>query len=298
MEKLYSPATVRKLSEQYKFRLSKSLGQNFLTDGNIVDRIIEGAEISGEDLVIEVGPGIGVLTHAAALRAASVVGIELDRNLIPILRETLAEHENVTIRNEDFMKTDLSCIIEEEKLRLPGVIKKVKLIANLPYYITTPIIMKILEEKAEGPPLFESLTVMMQKEVADRIKARPGTKEYGALTVAVNYYCSVDQIASVPKEVFVPKPKVDSTVLRLFVRTEPPVKVKSEEALFAVVKAGFGQRRKTLGNSLTGTLGISKEQSLAALATAGIDPIRRAETLDILEFGKLADEVFVVAAGQ
>lgn len=298
MEKLYSPAIVRKLSEQYKFRLSKSLGQNFLTDGNIVDRIIEGAEISGEDLVIEVGPGIGVLTHAAALRAASVVGIELDRNLMPILRETLAEHDNVTIRNEDFMKTDLSSIIVEEKLRLPGVIKKVKLIANLPYYITTPIIMKILEEKAEGPPLFESLTVMMQKEVADRIKARPGTKEYGALTVAVNYYCSVEQIASVPKEVFVPKPKVDSTVLRLFVRTETPVKVKNEEALFAVVKAGFGQRRKTLGNSLTGTLGISKEQSLAALATAGIDPIRRAETLDILEFGKLADEVFLVAAAQ
>lgn len=282
MDKLYSPAKMAQLRAKHDFRHSKSLGQNFLSDKNIIDAIIEGSEIGEEDLVIEIGPGMGVLTAAAAECAARVVAVEIDRHLIPILAETLESYDNVEIINADVMKTDLSAIVE--KYRTLG---KVRIIGNLPYYITTPIIMKLLEERVPA----DSITIMMQKEVADRIKASPGSKTYGALSVAVGFYCTVQHVANAPKEVFVPRPKVDSTVIRLDVRPEPPVELIDEKLFFETVKNGFGQRRKTLLNSLTGVRGMPKEGIAAVLTDCGIDSRRRAETLSMSEFADIANEI-------
>ena len=282
MDKLYSPAKMAQLRAKHDFRHSKSLGQNFLSDKNIIDAIIEGSEIGAEDLVIEIGPGMGVLTAAAAECASRIVAVEIDRHLIPILTETLENYDNVEIINADVMKTDLSEVVE--KYRTLG---KVRIIGNLPYYITTPIVMKLLEERVPA----DSITIMMQKEVADRIKASPGSKTYGALSVAVGFYCTVRHIANAPKEVFVPRPKVDSTVIRLDVRQERPVDLVDEKLFFETIKKGFGQRRKTLLNSLTGIRGMSKESIAAVLADCGIDSRRRAETLSMSEFADLANEI-------
>lgn len=284
--KLYAPSTIKEIKEKYGFRLTKSLGQNFLTDKNIIDRIIEGSGITEEDLVIEIGPGIGVITYEAAQVARKVIAVEIDKNLIPILKETLAGQENISVINSDILKTDVNEIIEEECRRDPEI-KGVKIIGNLPYYITTPIIMKLLEDGV----MADGITAMMQKEVADRIKASPGTKAYGALSVAVQYYCEIESVVSVPKEVFVPQPKVDSAVLNLRIRKEKPVDLRDREFFFAVVKAGFGQRRKTLNNSLMGVKDITKEIVSASLAAAGIDPARRAETLNLEEFAELSNQV-------
>ena len=275
MDKLYSPAKMAQLRAKHDFRHSKSLGQNFLSDKNIIDAIIEGSEIGAEDLVIEIGPGMGVLTAAAAECASRVVAVEIDRHLIPILTETLENYDNVEIINADVMKTDLSEVVE--KYRTSG---KVRIIGNLPYYITTPIVMKLLEERVPA----DSITIMMQKEVADRIKASPGSKTYGALSVAVGFYCTVRHIANAPKEVFVPRPKVDSTVIRLD-------ELVDEKLFFETIKKGFGQRRKTLLNSLTGIRGMPKESIAAVLADCGIDFRRRAETLSMSEFADLANEI-------
>lgn len=278
--KLYAPSTIKIIKEKYGFRLSKSLGQNFLTDKNIIDKIIDASDITSDDLVIEIGPGIGVLTAEAAEKAKKVIAIEIDKNLIPILNDTLAEYDNVEIINDDVLKVDLNQIIKQANC------KKVRIIGNLPYYITTPIIMGILEKGIHA----DSITIMMQKEVAERIKASPGGKTYGALSVAVQYYCTVENVAIVPKEVFVPVPKVDSAVLRLNIRKDKPVSLLDERMFFKCIKAGFGQRRKTLQNSLM-TLGdISKEQVKASLESVGIDGIRRAETLSLEEFAKMANE--------
>lgn len=284
--KLYAPSTIRAIKEKYGFKLTKSLGQNFLTDKNIIDRIIEGAKIGEDDLVIEVGPGIGVITYEASLAARKVIAVEIDRNLIPILAETLADRDNIEVVNSDILKTDVNALIEDARAKEPQI-KNVQIIGNLPYYITTPIIMKLLEDgvKADG------ITVMMQKEVADRIKAVPSTKAYGALSVAVQYYCEIESVVNVPKEVFVPQPQVDSTVLRLKIRQDKPVVLNNDEMFFRVVKAGFGQRRKTLSNSLMGIEGISKETVNAVLAAAGIEPSRRAETLSLQEFAELANQL-------
>ena len=282
MDKLYSPAKMAQLRAKHDFRHSKSLGQNFLSDKHIIDAIIEGSEIGAEDLVIEIGPGMGVLTAAAAECASRVVAVEIDRHLIPILTETLENYDNVEIINADVMKTDLSEVVE--KYRTSG---KVRIIGNLPYYITTPIVMKLLEERVPA----DSITIMMQKEVADRIKASPGSKTYGALSVAVGFYCTVRHIANAPKEVFVPRPKVDSTVIRLDVRQERPVELVDEKLFFETIKKGFGQRRKTLLNSLTGIRGMPKESIAAVLADCGIDFRRRAETLSMSEFADLANEI-------
>ena len=282
MDKLYSPAKMAQLRAKHDFRHSKSLGQNFLSDKNIIDAIIEGSEIGAEDLVIEIGPGMGILTAAAAECASRVVAVEIDRHLIPILTETLENYDNVEIINADVMKTDLSEVVE--KYRTSG---KVRIIGNLPYYITTPIVMKLLEERVPA----DSITIMMQKEVADRIKASPGSKTYGALSVAVGFYCTVRHIANAPKEVFVPRPKVDSTVIRLDVRQERPVELVDEKLFFETIKKGFGQRRKTLLNSLTGIRGMPKESIAAVLADCGIDFRRRAETLSMSEFADLANEI-------
>lgn len=284
--KLYAPSTIKEIKEKYGFRLAKSLGQNFLTDKNIIDKIIEGSGITGDDLVLEIGPGIGVITYEASLVARRVIAVEIDRNLIPILQETLAERDNIQLINEDILKTDVNQIIEAARAEDPEI-KGVKIIGNLPYYITTPIIMKLLEEGVNA----DGITVMMQKEVADRIKAAPGTKAYGALSVAVQYYCRVESVVNAPKEAFVPQPKVDSTVLNLKIRKSAAVEVKDRDLFFAVVKAGFGQRRKTLGNSLMGVKNITKEIVCESLAAAGIEPSRRAETLNLEEFAELSNQV-------
>lgn len=282
--KLYAPSTIRDIKERYGFKLSKSLGQNFLTDKNIIDRIVESAEIGPEDLVIEIGPGIGVITREAAEYAKKVIAVEIDKNLIPILKETLGDCDNVEIVNRDILKTDVNELIRDCGETISGV----KVIGNLPYYITTPIIMKLLEDGVKA----DSITIMMQKEVADRIKADPGTKAYGALSVAVQYYCTVEAVVNVPKDVFVPQPKVDSTVLKLSVREEKPVELADRDVFFRCVKAGFGQRRKTLLNSLMGVENITKEGVKQALAAAGIDPSRRAETLNLEEFARLSNEIY------
>ena len=282
--KLYAPSTIRDIKERYGFKLSKSLGQNFLTDKNIIDRIVESAEIGPDDLVIEIGPGIGVITREASEAAKKVIAVEIDKNLIPILEETLGDCDNVEIINRDILKTDVNELIRNCKECFSGV----KIIGNLPYYITTPIIMKLLEDEVKA----DSITIMMQKEVADRIKAMPGTKAYGALSVAVQYYCTVEAVVNVPKDVFVPQPKVDSTVLRLSIREEKPVELADSDVFFRCVKAGFGQRRKTLLNSLMGVENITKEGVKQALEAAGIDPSRRAETLDLEEFARLSNEVY------
>ncbi len=284
--KLYAPSTIREIKEKYGFRLTKSLGQNFLTDKNIIDRIIEGAQIGENDLVIEIGPGIGVITYETSLAARKVIAVEIDRNLIPILAETLAERDNIEVVNRDILKTDVNALIAEAREKDPAI-EKVRIIGNLPYYITTPIIMKLLEEAVCA----DGITVMMQKEVADRIKAPAGNKTYGALSVAVQYYCEVEGVVNVPKEVFVPQPKVDSAVLNLKIRKEKPVELMDDQVFFQVVKAGFGQRRKTLNNSLMGVEGITREIAGAALEAARIEPSRRAETLTLEEFAKLSNEV-------
>ncbi len=273
------------LKKKYGFKNSKSLGQNFLRDMSVIEAIIEGSEIGPEDLVIEIGPGMGVLTAAAAEAAEKVVAIEIDSRLIPLLRETLAGYFNITVVNADIMKTDLAALIGEHKT--PGGDGKVRILGNIPYYITTPILMKLLEDRVEA----ETITLMMQKEVADRIQAEPGSRTYGALSVAVGFYCEVERIADVPKECFSPPPKVDSAVIRMDRRETPPAEVKSETVFFEVVKAGFGKRRKTLANALTGMRGLGKEEAGLMLERAGIEASRRAETLDIAEFAALANVI-------
>ena len=290
MEKLYSPTTIKAVTHRHGFQTSKSLGQNFLVDGNIVDKIINGSDIGKTDLVIEIGPGMGVLTAAAAEKAAKVIAVEIDRKLIPILQDTLREFDNVEIRQGDIMKTDVAALVAEARAESPDGYSKVKVIGNLPYYITTPILMKLLEEG--GRNYADSITIMVQKEVADRMRAVPGSRIYGALSVAVQYYCEVELVAAVPKEVFYPKPKVDSSVLLLSLRKEPPVDLLSEEMFFKVFRAGFGQRRKTLLNALSGGFDNGKEKIAAYLAEAGIDPGRRAETLGMSEFAALANAFY------
>lgn len=281
--KLYTPSGIRELKEKYGFRFSRSLGQNFLVDKNIRDKIVAGSCISPEDLVIEIGPGAGVLTQALAERACRVVAVEIDRNLIPILEETLRDTPNVEILQGDILKCDLAGIIRGN--RCPGA---VRIVGNLPYYITTPIIMRILEEKIPA----DSITVMVQKEVADRLAAKPGGKDYGALTVAVRYYCEITRIASAPRDVFFPVPQVDSAVLRLDLRKAPPVELRDESVFFGVIKAGFAMRRKTLHNALSGFSGMDKAKAGEAIRAAGIDPGRRAETLDLIEFARLSDIIY------
>ncbi|MCT4606996.1 MAG: 16S rRNA (adenine(1518)-N(6)/adenine(1519)-N(6))-dimethyltransferase RsmA [Marinisporobacter sp.] len=281
MERLVSPKTTKEIVNKYGFKFSKSLGQNFLIDENILYKIVDGAEVDKEDIVIEVGPGIGTLTQVLAERAKKVIAIEIDKTLLPILSETLGDQENVEVINEDVLKLDIHKLIEE---KCEG--KAVKVIANLPYYVTTPIIMKFLEERV---PL-KNMVVMIQKEVADRMQAEPKTKEYGSLSVAVQYYSEPQIITKVPRSVFIPQPKVESTVIRLRVLQEPRVQVKDEKILFSIVRAAFGKRRKTLLNALSNSpLQVDKEILKKVLENSGIEGNRRGETLTIEEFAKIAD---------
>ncbi len=287
MEKLYSPKTLQRIRSKYNFKPQKSLGQNFLIDGNILEKIVDGAEVNKGDLVIEIGPGIGALTAKIAKKAAFVVAVEIDRNLMPVLSETLAPYANVQIVHGDIMKSDLRDIVATAQAKNDMQFDSIKVLGNLPYYITTAVLMMLLECAWD---LLDSITVMMQKEVADRILALPRTKEYGALSIAVQYYCTIERVLLASKEVFWPSPKVDSTVLRLNIRRNKAVELADENIFFEIVRAGFGQRRKTLLNSLSSIDRFSKDEINKILFASGIDPNRRAETLNIVEFAKLANK--------
>jgi len=280
MLKLSSPRTIKYIMEKYGFKFSKSLGQNFLIDDQVIEDIMDGAEVGEDDYILEVGPGIGVMTQALAERAKKVVSVEIDSSLLPVLDETLEPHDNVVVVNEDILKVDLRKLIEEE---FDG--HKPKVVANLPYYVTTPIIMMFLEE---GIPVTD-IVVMVQKEVADRIVSGPGNKIYGALSVAVQFYADPSVIVEAPKGMFMPQPKVDSLVVRMRIRETPKVDVKSRKMFFRTVKAAFGMRRKTLLNALSAGLGVSKDVVTEVMGACDIDPKRRGETLSIEEFGMLAD---------
>ena len=280
MERLIEVQNTIAVLKRYGFTFSKKFGQNFLIDEHVLDKIMDAAELSEEDCVLEIGPGIGTMTQALSERAGKVFSVEIDDKLIPILKDTLAECPNVTIINDDIMKVDIEALVRDECSGKP-----VKVVANLPYYITTPIIMKILEEGIDC----ETITVMMQKEVADRLKAAPGKKECGAISLMVQYFAEVNEIVKVPRTVFIPQPKVDSTVLRLDVLKEKPVAVQDEEYFFKVIKAGFAQRRKTVANSLSVLGDLGRPEILSALEKAGIDPIRRGETLSLSEYAALAE---------
>ncbi|NLP53011.1 16S rRNA (adenine(1518)-N(6)/adenine(1519)-N(6))-dimethyltransferase RsmA [Bacillus sp. RO1] len=282
-----TPKRTKEILDKYGFSFKKSLGQNFLIDTNILRNIVEYGEVSEKTAAIEIGPGIGALTEQIAKRAGKVFAFEIDQRLLPILEDTLSPYDNVTVIHKDILKADVTELIGEEL----KAFEEVRVVANLPYYVTTPIIMKLLQE---GLPL-KSITVMLQKEVAERMAAKPGSKEYGSLSIAVQYYTQAETVMIVPKTVFVPQPNVDSAVIRLVVREVPPVRVKDEDFFFEVVRASFGQRRKTILNNLTSNLpdGKAKKQGIeAALAYTSIDPKRRGETLSIEEFGALSDELF------
>ena len=282
MDRLSSHRATKEVVNKHNFKFSKSLGQNFLIDDNVIDRILEGARLSETDRIIEVGPGIGTLTREMGKVAENVVAIEIDKTLIPILKETLADLDNVEVVNEDILKVDVQGLINEKLNGGP-----VKLVANLPYYITTPIVMKFLEEDI---PVTD-IVVMVQKEVADIMNAKPSTKDYGALSVAVQYYCDTEIVAKAPRHMFVPQPNVDSIVIGLHVRDEKKYVVDNEDIFFKTVKASFGQRRKTLLNSLGGLGFLSKDQIREALQAANIDEKRRGETLSIDEFANLSNEI-------
>lgn len=277
---LTSPRVIRSIQEKFGFTFKKGLGQNFLTSQNVLDEIVNAAEIDRG--VIEVGPGFGVLTSALAQNSEKVVTIEIDERLIDVLEYTLAEYDNVKIVNDDILKLDLKKLIQSE---FGG--EKVSIAANLPYYITTPIITKLLEEKL---PL-KSIVVMVQKEVAQRMTAKPSSKDYGAITVLCRYYTEPSVVANVPASLFVPPPKVDSAVLKLRVLDKPSVDVKDEKIFFRVVKAAFSQRRKTLLNCLCSNFALPKEEMSALLESVGITPSRRGETLSLQEFADIADKL-------
>lgn len=281
MMDIYKQSELKKLLDRHGFHISKSLGQNFLIDGNIINKIVDALDLNKDDHVIEIGPGVGALTAELSRRANKVSAIEIDSKVIPLLEEVIStkdEESNVSIINEDFMDVNLNLLSEGSLY---------KIIGNLPYYITTPIIMKILEQGHKP----SSMVFMMQKEVAERLSAKPGKKDYGAITVAANYYCDVEYLFTVSNQVFVPRPKVESAVLRFIPHDNPPVSVDDENMFFSVIRAGFGQRRKTLSNSLRQIEGITNEQVKKALEESSIDSKRRAETLDISEFATLSNTI-------
>lgn len=282
MDRLSSHSATKEVVQKHNFKFSKSLGQNFLIDSNIIDKILDGARVTEGDNIIEVGPGIGTLTREMGKVAEKVVAIEIDRNLIPILKDTLSDLENIEVINQDILKVDIQELVKDKLNGGP-----VKLVANLPYYITTPIVMKFLEEDI---PVTD-IVVMVQKEVADRMNAVPSTKDYGALSIAVQYYCETEIVAKAPRHMFIPQPNVDSTVIGLHVRAEKKYDVHNEEIFFKTVKASFGQRRKTLLNSLGGLGFLNKDEIREILKEANIDEKRRGETLSIEEFAVLSNIV-------
>ena len=282
MEKLSNPQRTIEVIKKYEFCFQKKFGQNFLIDGHVLDKIIAGAGVTKDDMVLEIGPGIGTMTQYLAEAAGKVVAVEIDRNLLPILQETLADYDNVKVIHADVLSLDLEKLVQEENGGRP-----IKVVANLPYYITTAIIMALFEQLV--PLAF--VTVMVQKEVAARMKSGPGSKDYGALSLAVQYYAEPYIVANVPCNCFMPRPNVDSAVIRLTRYEEPPVQVKDEKMLFKIIRASFNQRRKTLQNGLNNSseLNFTKDQIAAAIAAAGFSPSVRGEALTLEQFARLTD---------
>ncbi len=282
MATLGIPQNTIAVLQKYNFTFQKKYGQNFLIDSHVLEKIMDAAEIGKDDCVVEIGPGIGTMTQYLAERAGEVVAVEIDKNLIPILTETLADYKNVSIINEDILKVDLNRIVEEKNGGKP-----VKIVANLPYYITTPIIMGLFENHVP----VKSITVMVQKEVADRMQVGPGTKDYGALSLAVQYYAKPEIVAIVPPNCFIPRPNVASAVIRLTCHEKKPVEVKDEKGMFALIRASFNQRRKTLANSLSNAqnLSLTREQVTEALESMQLSPTIRGEALTLEQFAALAD---------
>ncbi len=279
---LGNPQNTIEILQNYNFNFQKKFGQNFLIDEHVLDKIIRAAEITKDDYVLEIGPGIGTMTQYLACAAREVTAVEIDRALIPILEDTLKEYDNVSIINEDILKVDIAALAKEKNGGRP-----IKVVANLPYYITTPIIMGLFESHV---PL-ESITVMVQKEVADRMQVGPGTKDYGALSLAVQYYAEPYIVANVPPNCFMPRPAVGSAVIRLTRHQKPPVEVMDEKLMFRLIRASFNQRRKTLANGLknSGELNLSKEVITAAIEKLGKGSSVRGEALDLEEFARLTN---------
>ena len=282
MAKLGNAAATAAIINKYGFTFQKRFGQNFLIDEHVLDKIINAAQIEEGDGVIEIGPGIGTMTERLCERASKVIAIEIDKDLIPILEDTLSEYENVRIINEDVMKLDLEELIKEEFCGM-----KVRVVANLPYYITTPIVMMLLESRIP----ITSITIMVQKEVAERMQAGPGTKNYGALSLAVQYYADTYIAANVPQNCFMPRPKVGSGVIRLNIHDTPPVSVVNEKIMFKLIRAAFNQRRKTLTNAVCNFEGLdfSKEEIAKSLAKMGLAETIRGEALTLQEFSQLTN---------
>ena len=279
---LGNPQNTIEVLQKYNFVFQKKFGQNFLIDTHVLDKIIGSAEITKDDVVLEIGPGIGTMTQYLACAAKKVIAVEIDKALIPILEDTLSEYENVRVINHDVLKVDIAKLAEEENGGKP-----IKVVANLPYYITTPIIMGLFENHVP----IKSITVMVQKEVADRMQVGPGTKDYGALSLAVQYYAKPYIVANVPPNCFMPRPKVGSAVIRLTRHAAPPVKVDNEKWMFDIIRASFNQRRKTLQNGIanSGELSFTKEEVAKALESLGISANIRGESLGLAEFAALSD---------
>lgn len=279
---LGNPQETIAVLNKYKFVFQKKFGQNFLIDTHVLDKIIKSAEITGDDFVLEIGPGIGTMTQYLAAAAREVVAVEIDKALIPILEDTLSAYDNVTVLNEDVLKVDIKKLAEERNGGRP-----IKVVANLPYYITTPIIMGLFESHVP----IDSITIMVQKEVADRMKVGPGTKDYGALSLAVQYYAEPYLVANVPPNCFMPRPNVGSAVIKLTRHRETPVQVADEALMFRLIRASFNQRRKTLANGLNNApdLHFSKEQIEAAIESLGVPKTIRGEALTLQQFALLSN---------
>lgn len=282
MASLGIPQNTIEILQKYHFHFQKKFGQNFLIDPTVLNKIIAAAQITKADCVLEIGPGIGTMTQYLAEAAGEVVAVEIDRNLIPVLEDTLSEYENITVINDDILKVDINRLVTEKNGGRP-----IKVVANLPYYITTPIIMGLFECNV---PL-KSITIMVQKEVAERMQVGPGTKDYGALSLAVQYYAKPEIVANVPPNCFIPRPNVGSAVIRLTRHEEPPVKVQDENKMFALIRASFNQRRKTLLNGLANAseLQLSKERIAEALEEMQLSPTVRGETLTLEQFARLSN---------
>lgn len=282
MASLGNPGNTAAILQKYKFSFQKKYGQNFLIDSHILDKIIDAAGVGEEDFVLEIGPGIGTMTQYLCEHAREVAAVEIDKHLIPILEETLSGYENISVIHQDILKVDILALAQEKNGGKP-----IKVVANLPYYITTPIIMELFESHV---PL-ESITIMVQKEVAERMQAGPGTKDYGALSLAVQYYSRPEVICHVAPNCFMPRPKVGSAVIRLSRYEDPPVRAEDERFLFRLIRASFNQRRKTLVNGLNNApdIPVSKEQIAEALLELGVDTNIRGEALTLEQFAKLSD---------
>lgn len=284
MPTLGNPTGTIEILKKYNFNFQKRFGQNFLIDSHILEKIVESAEITKEDCVLEIGPGIGTMTQYLAESAGQVIAVEIDKSLIPILEDTLSPYDNVTVINEDILKVDIQKLVEEQNAGKP-----IKVVANLPYYITTPIIMGLFESHV---PL-DSITIMVQKEVAERMQEKPGSKEYGALSLAVQYYAKPEIVANVPPNCFMPRPNVGSAVIRLTRHEKPPVEVEDEKLMFRIIRASFNQRRKTLANGLNNSpeIHLPKEVIQESIVSLGVPENIRGEALSLEQFAELSNEI-------